>query len=160
MFACLHASGVFDHELLVDLAYCFSPKIEQTDNDTVVLDIAGCELLFGSPGEIAKSIAQQASDRGFAVNAQTPGKLGTANVAVASNPEAAIYAARFFDGVTVIPSGQEQEYLGSLPLTMMISGVARASRIEEASTAKEINEAREILDIIEKIGRASSRERV
>ena len=70
MFACLHASGVFDHELLVELAYCFSPKIEETASDTVVLDIAGCELLFGTPAEIAESIAQQASDRGLAVNAQ------------------------------------------------------------------------------------------
>src|SRR5215831_14302850 len=109
MFACLRASGVFDHELLVELAYCFSPKIEETANDTVVLDIAGCEFLFGAPGEIAESIARQASDRGLAVNARkrsngsaepSSGKLGAANVAVASNPDAAIYAARFFDGVT------------------------------------------------------------
>jgi protein ImuB len=149
MFACLHASGVFHHELLVELAYCFSPKIEETANDTVVLDIAGCELLFGTPGEIAESIARQASDRGLAVNDQPPGKLGAANIAVASNPNAAIYAARFLDGVTVIPRGQELEYLGSLPLTSMIGGVARASRTGEACTAKEINEAREILDIIE-----------
>jgi len=38
---------------LVNCAYAFSPLVEETP-EHVVLDIEGCELLFGSPREIAK----------------------------------------------------------------------------------------------------------
>ncbi|MGA8501672.1 MAG: hypothetical protein WB683_09005, partial [Candidatus Sulfotelmatobacter sp.] len=45
-----------------------------------------------------------------------------ANVAVASNLDAAVLAARGFSGVTVIPSRQEAESLGSLPVEVLFAG--------------------------------------
>ena len=57
MFACIYCSSVSETTLpstkgnvsLVDLAFTFSPLVEQTTADTVVLDISGQDLLFGSP---------------------------------------------------------------------------------------------------------------
>src|SRR6516225_7815438 len=42
-----------------------------------------------------------------------------AQVAVASNPDAAIHAARGFSGVTVIPEGREAERLATLPVEVL-----------------------------------------
>jgi hypothetical protein len=58
MFACIQGRGVSklpvqndsDSSSLVDLAFTFSPLVEQTTADTVVFDIAGQELLFGEAG--------------------------------------------------------------------------------------------------------------
>ena len=111
MFACVYAIGVCDRSALVELAYGFSPKVEETDCDTVVLDIAGCEMLFGPPRATAIAIARQAARLGIKVN-----------VAVASNPDAAIHAARAFNGVTVIPTGEELNRLGDLPVRAVVSG--------------------------------------
>jgi protein ImuB len=105
MFACVYAIGVCDHSALVELAYGFSPKVEETACDTVVLDIEGCEMLFGPPAATAVAIARQAAGLGI-----------KANVAVASNPDAAIHAARAFKGVTVIPPGEELNRLGGLEI--------------------------------------------
>ena len=105
MFACVYAIGVCDHWVLVELAYGFSPRVEEAACDTVVLDIEGCEMLFGPPDATAIAIARQAASLGI-----------KANVAVASNPDAAIHAARAFNGVTVIPTGEELKWLGDLPV--------------------------------------------
>jgi protein ImuB len=111
MFACVYAIGVCDRSALVELAYGFSPKVEETACDAVVLDIAGCEMLFGPPRDTAIAIARQAARLGI-----------KANVAVASNPDAAIHAARAFNSVTVIPAGEELKRLGDLLLTMAVVG--------------------------------------
>ncbi|HZL55965.1 MAG TPA: hypothetical protein VFC21_02725, partial [Bryobacteraceae bacterium] len=42
-----------------------------------------------------------------------------ANIAIASNPDAAMHAARGFGGVTVIAQGKEAETLASLPLNLL-----------------------------------------
>src|SRR5437763_14506080 len=55
MFACLHGRSVSecaaDSEVtistLVELAFTFSPLVEQTSADTIVLDVEGQDLLFG-----------------------------------------------------------------------------------------------------------------
>ena len=52
------------------------------------MDIEGCEMLFGPPRDTAIAIARQAARLGIKTN-----------VAVASNPDAAIHAARAFNGV-------------------------------------------------------------
>ena len=125
MFACLHSSG---HQkecraALVNCAYAFSPLVEEATADTVVLDIEGCELLFGSPRDIAKEIARHAAELGIKVN-----------VAIAQNADTAIHAARCFAGITVIPSGCEANRLGSLPLEALDASLARV----EADRAIEI----------------------
>ena len=100
---------------LLDCAWTISPRIEpgpkRTEEDlpdTVVLDIAGCEKLFGSPQKIAGDLKRVAADVGFETQ-----------VAIAGNPEAAICAARGFAGITVIPEGKEAEILGDLPLSLL-----------------------------------------
>jgi protein ImuB len=111
MFVCVYISEPVG--LLVDFAYGFSPLIEEFAPDTVVLDIAGCDLLIGRPGSIARKIAHSALKSGY-----------KANVAMAGNPDAAIHAARWLPGITVIPPGEESEYLGSLPLTALCTSLA------------------------------------
>jgi protein ImuB len=97
---------------LLDCAWTISPRVEdgakreqQGFSDTAVLDIAGCEKLFGSPEKIALDLRRVASEVGFETN-----------VAVAGNPLAAVCAAQGFAGVTVIPSGEEGLRIGKLSL--------------------------------------------
>ena len=97
---------------LLDCAWTISPRVEdgakrekQDFSDTAVLDIAGCEKLFGSPEKIAHDLKRVTSEVGFETN-----------VAIAGNPLAAVCAAQGFAGVTVIPAGEEGLRIGSLPL--------------------------------------------
>src|SRR5579863_10651293 len=86
------------HAALLDCAQSFSPCVEDAAADTVILDLAGMECLFGTLPEIAGNLLHCAAELGL-----------DGNVAVASNPDAAVLAARGFPGVTVIPSGKEAE---------------------------------------------------
>jgi protein ImuB len=103
MFACLHGQGD-----LTALAFEFSPTVEQTAPDTVTLDAAGLERLFGLPQDVAAAITRRASETG-----------AKANLALADNPDAAICAARGYRGVSILPRGDEGKFLGSLPLTLL-----------------------------------------
>jgi protein ImuB len=132
MFACVHSNRKDCKALLVDCAYAFSPLVEETADDTVVLDIAGCELLFGSHREIAKEIARYAARLGLKIN-----------VAVAQNPDAAIHAAKCFAGVSVIAPGKEAARLGDLPLTALDFTLAHV----EADRVAEILEALDLWGI-------------
>jgi protein ImuB len=98
------------HAALLDCAQSFSPRVEDTAPDTVILDLSGLESLFGSPARIARDLARRASDLGL-----------EAHVASASNPDAAMLAARGFPGVTVIPEGKESDRLGNLPIDVLFS---------------------------------------
>jgi protein ImuB len=97
---------------LLDCAWTISPRVEdgprgeeQDFCDTAVLDLAGCEKLFGSPEKIANELRRVASEVGF-----------ESNVAVAGSPLAAMSAAQGFTGVTVIPDGEEALQIGRLSL--------------------------------------------
>jgi protein ImuB len=111
MFACLHGAGN-----LTALAFEFSPTVEQTAPDTVALDVAGLDRLFGLPQEIAAAMARRAAETGLACH-----------IALAANPDAAICAARGFAradirpalGPSVIPQGDEAKFLGPLPLWLL-----------------------------------------
>jgi len=96
MFACVHRTTAAE---LNQVAEAFAPAFEITGPGTVVFDISGLRRLYGSPRQIAAAIAARAGDG--------------ANVAVASNVETAILAARNFSGVTVI-CGQERDALAPL----------------------------------------------
>src|SRR3954447_24836608 len=50
MFACLHAPG--NLPLLVECAGHFSPLVEETSPDTVVFDIRGLRLIYGSAEQV------------------------------------------------------------------------------------------------------------
>jgi len=103
VFACMHAPG--DGARLLACAQDFSPLVEQTDADTVILDIDGLGHLFGSVHEIAHAMARRAG--------------APVNIAVASNPDAAFHAASAFTGISIVPQGDEAKFLASVPLTLL-----------------------------------------
>ena len=96
------------HRALLECAQTFSPRVEETAADTLLLDLAGLEPLFGPPQKMAHELGQRARELGL-----------EARVAVASNPDAAGHAARGFPGVTFLPAGREAERLGPLPLEIL-----------------------------------------
>ena len=103
MFAAIHGTGN-----LAALAFEFSPVVERSAPDTVALDASGLDRLFGFPQDVAAALARRAVETGV-----------RANVALASNPDAAIYAARGFAGVSIVPYGDEAKFLGELPLALL-----------------------------------------
>jgi protein ImuB len=96
------------HAALLDCAHAFSPRVEDAAPDTVLLDIAGLERLFGTPQKIARDLGGKISQIGL-----------EARVGIASNIETAQHAARGFEGVTVIPPGEEALRLGPLSVDVL-----------------------------------------
>jgi protein ImuB len=96
------------HAALLDCGNAFSPRVEATAPDTVVLDLDGLDRLFGSLHEIAARIYDQT----ILVGLQP-------NIALAANPGAAIHAAQGFEGLLVIAAGTERQRLSPLPLTVL-----------------------------------------
>jgi protein ImuB len=109
------------HAALLDCAQSFSPRVEDTAPDTVILDLSGLESLFGALPKIARDIARRTSDLGL-----------EANVATASNPDTARFAARGFSGVTVIAEGKEADRMGNLPLDVLFPELSSPEPSEEA----------------------------
>jgi len=143
MFACIYWRSVSKSEektaaVLVDLAFEFSPLVEQTAPDTVVLDIGGQEILFGgvnaqgtpaAESEAASNLANEIARRGKALNLKI-------NVAAAANPDVAIHAAHSFKGVSIIPPGEEFSTLKNLSLKTIHYSLVEI----EAKRAEEIQE--------------------
>jgi len=116
MFACIYSEKRAADISLKDFAYGFSPLVEETSINTVVIDVSGCELLFGSAYGLANEVVRRAATPNDA------GGLGcTVNVALAGNPDAAIYAAKFFKGITFIAPGEELDSIGVLPIEQLQS---------------------------------------
>jgi protein ImuB len=152
MFACIYGRSVSNSAnsaflgsekstALLDLAFTFSPLVEQTRDDTVVLDISGQDLLFGLEAKglessganletnSARNIANEIYRRGESLGLKI-------NVAVAANPDASIHAARSFKGITFIPGNEELSALGSLSIKKLDSSLVaveekRAAEIQE-----------------------------
>jgi protein ImuB len=114
------------HAAVLDCAQSFSPCVEDAACDTVLLDLTGMESLFGSLPEICRAILNRAAALGL-----------DANVATASNPDAALLAARGFSGVTVIPPGKEAELLGSLPVEVLFANRLAGEEKEAADRLRE-----------------------
>ena len=93
------------HAALLDVGWSISPRVEDTAADTIVLDLAGLASLFGTDENIARELAERASRIGV-----------IPHVAVASNIEGAVLAARGFAGITIVPEGEECSSLGGLPI--------------------------------------------
>ena len=98
------------HSALLDCAYAFSPRVEDTgrSGDTVILDVFGLDRLIGPPSQIAHDLVSQIARMGL-----------RANVAIAGNPDAAMHAARGFAGITVIEPGREARRLSLLPVHLL-----------------------------------------
>ncbi len=143
----------FAHAALLDCAQSFSPTVEDAACDTVLLDLAGMESLFGSLTKISHAIFDRATALGL-----------PATVAAASNPDAALLAARGFSPpppasrrlsqehpstllrtglasvpdnaphprVIVIPPGKEAERLGPLPVEVLFDDHLQGDLKQEA----------------------------
>ena len=96
------------HAALLDCAHAFSPRVEDAAADTVLLDIGGLDRIFGTPQKIARDLGGKISQIGL-----------EAWVGVASNIETALHAARGFEGITVIPPGEEALRLGPLSVDVL-----------------------------------------
>jgi protein ImuB len=129
------------HAALLDCAQSFSPCVEDAADGTAILDLAGIESLFGTLPEIARSLFHRAADLG----------LG-ANVAVASNPDAAVLAARGFSGVTVISPGKESESLGSLPVEVLFTDWGDGNEREGKKKDEQQKESARLLATLERWG--------
>ena len=93
------------HAALLDLGWSMSPRIEDTAPETIAADIAGLSSLFGSAENVAREFVARSARLGLA-----------ANVAIASNIEAALLASRGFSGITLIQPDEEARQLGDLPV--------------------------------------------
>src|SRR5262249_23843877 len=149
MFACIQGRGVSklpaeDKEFaspLVDLAFTFSPLVELTLPETVVLDISGQDLLFGRsplpaaakncPDEMTAvtNVAEEISRRGRQLKMKI-------DVAVAADPDVTIYAGRSFPGTTIINRGEERMRLAQVPIRKLdftLAGIDphRAGEVQE-----------------------------
>jgi protein ImuB len=97
------------HAALLDLGASVSPRVEDTAPDTIIIDIAGLSSLFGSEENIAGQLMQRASGLGLITH-----------IAVSSNLEVALHAARGFTGITLIAPGEEARCLGGLPVRALL----------------------------------------
>jgi len=120
------------HAALLDCAQSFSPNIEDNADDTVILDLEGLERLFGPVPQIAHNLARRSAELGLQIN-----------VAVASNPDAAMHAARGFPGVTVISPGKEEERLGDLPVSVLLA--TKTQQVDQ-------HDPNEVLDTLDRWG--------
>lgn len=101
------------HQALLDCAHAFSPRIEDSAPDTILLDLYGLDKLFGTLPKIAHDIFRRAHEMGLEIN-----------VAVAGTLASAALAANGFSGVTVIPEGKEAEVLAGLPIEVLFASEA------------------------------------
>src|SRR6202162_3477241 len=97
------------HEALLDLGWSVSPRVEDTAPDTIVLDLAGLNGLFGAKEKIAHELAKRGSGLGV-----------SARIAVAENIEGAIRASRGLPGISLIPPGEEAKRLRALPMHTLL----------------------------------------
>ena len=88
---------------LLECASAFSPRVESTRPGTAILDLSGTEKLFGSPETTSCKIAVSARQIGFHLR-----------IAIAANPDTAMYAAHGFAGITIVPRGDEARILAPL----------------------------------------------
>jgi protein ImuB len=92
---------------LVDCASEFSPRVQLIE-EAVLLDLTGTAKLFGDAKTTAAKLSDRGKEFGFALH-----------VAFSSNPDTALYAARGFPGITIIPAGHEAVKLAPLPIDVL-----------------------------------------
>ena len=129
------------HAALLDVAHAFTPRVEDTASNTLLLDLAGLERLYGPHAKMARDLASRVSAVGL-----------EANIGMAANPDAAMHAARGFSGTTVISPGKEAQRLGVLPLQVLLDGFD-ISLAKSPATDREREKLREqMLDTLERWG--------
>ena len=134
------AQEISAHAALLDVAHAFTPRVEDAAPDTLLLDLAGLGRLYGAFAKMARDLASRVS----AVGLET-------NLALAANPDAAMHAARGFNGTTVISEGEEAQRLGVLPLRVLLDAFEISSvKIGVRASGCEREKLREqLLDTLE-----------
>jgi len=129
------------HSALLDVAHAFTPRVEDAAVDTLLLDLAGLERLYGATANMARDLASRVSAVGL-----------EANTAIAANPDAAMHAARGFSGTTVIPAGKEAQRLGVLPLPVLLDAFEIPPQTNSAADREREKLREQILDTLERWG--------
>ena len=135
------------HGALLDLGWSISPRIENTAADTIVVDLAGLNSLFGPDEIIAQDLSRRALNLGLAVH-----------VAVASGIEVAVLASRGFSGVTCIPPGEESQRIGILLVHVLSPSNESLETLNRwgIKTCKDLA-ALPLLDLSERLGQEGVR---
>jgi len=97
--------------VMLEVAAQFSPRIEEVcaaNACSFVLDVAGCELLFGPPAQMVARMREAMAAAGFRVS-----------VALSANFHVARMKAETAHGITIIPAGEEAASLVKLPLSAL-----------------------------------------
>ncbi len=129
------------HAALLDVVHSFTPRVEDTHPDRLLLDLDGLERLYGSAPAMARELGSRVSTVGM-----------ECNIGVAANPDAAMHAACGFSGVTVIPIDEEAKRLGVLSIHVLLDSFDIA-RAETGAAAREHEKLREqMLDTLERWG--------
>ena len=132
------------HAALLDVAHAFTPRVEDTHPDRLLLDLDGLERLYGPATAMARELASRVGSVGL-----------ECNIGVAANPDAAMHAACGFSGVTVLPAGEEARRLGVLPLHVVLESldIASGCGTRTSAAAREREKLREqMLDTLERWG--------
>jgi protein ImuB len=130
------------HAALLDIGWSVSPRIEDTAQDAIVLDLSGLTSLFGPEKEIGAHLIERSAACGLRVN-----------VAIAANIDTALIAARGFAGITVIPPGEESKVLGTLPVSALSPSIDTAETLSRWGVATCADfEKLPILDLSERLG--------
>ena len=132
------------HAALLDVAHAFTPRVEDTHPDRLLLDLDGLERLYGPAATMARGLASRVSTVDL-----------ECNIGIAVNPDAAMHAACGFSGITVIPPGDEAKRLGILPLALLLDSfdIACRGKAETLAVTREREKLREqMLDTLERWG--------
>jgi protein ImuB len=113
MYACLHvpaSQAAIPVANLQQVALRFSPLVETASANTVMFCITPLRRLIGSPHQIASEICRYGNEQNVG-----------ANLAIASNPDAAALLARHYTGVTLVTPGEEHFQIAPIPLVKLFS---------------------------------------
>jgi protein ImuB len=96
------------HAALLDAAWSISPRVENTAIDLVAMDVDGLESLIGSCEEIGLQLQSRCLEVGLQVH-----------VAFSENVETARILASARAGPTIVPPGQESQFLKPLSVDLL-----------------------------------------
>src|SRR5690348_3721074 len=113
------------HAALLEMSGSVSPRVEDTAMDTITLDLAGLDSVFGAAEKIGKLLARRAAALWLKVH-----------VGISENVETAIHAAKGFAGITVIPGEEEAGALASLPMSVLSPSADMAESLERWGVRK------------------------